>query len=128
MRWTCLPLCLAMLSGGCAHIGPVEAAVLMTTIAVGTSVARRADGECFTWCPSGTKCNQRSGLCEPLPCNDACKSGEHCDDSRVIARCVPDTPEDLQLRTSPVAGPRRYQFEPMGAPDELPPSPQTPDH
>jgi hypothetical protein len=82
---------LAALLAGCggAHVSQASAAAISTAIATGAAVARRAEGDCFTWCARGTQCNPATGLCEPLPCSGGCKEGEVCDSEGPIPKCVP---------------------------------------
>ena len=106
-----------MSAQGCSHISPAEAALLMTGIAAGASAARRADGDCYTWCAKGTRCNRDTGLCEPLPCQELCKPGEVCDASGAVPRCVPDRVE-LEIRKNEIGPPSPFVAPPPG---ELPP-------
>lgn len=67
----------------------VPAAVIFTTIAAASSLASRAAGGCYATCPSGTTCNERTGLCDELPCRGACRANERCDEK--TDRCI-ETP------------------------------------
>jgi len=80
-----LLLGLALVGCGRAATG----AALNTAVAVGVGAARVSRGRCFSECVRGTRCNPRSGLCESVPCEGACKSNEICDESRLVPRCVP---------------------------------------
>jgi len=77
-------------AAGCAGTQALNAAV-NSAIAVGVSADRRTDGECYTWCEKGTKCNPKTGMCEPLTCRGECKKGERCDDTAPVPVCVPAT-------------------------------------
>jgi hypothetical protein len=68
-------------------------------IAVAESIHRRIDGECYVPCLKGTRCNNETGLCDPLPCRGECKKGEYCDESGFIPRCVAEPIPGLIIET-----------------------------
>jgi len=46
-------------------------AAVNTGIAAGASAERRAEGECYTPCGEGTRCNPETGYCERESSSDA---------------------------------------------------------
>ncbi|MEW5738446.1 MAG: hypothetical protein AB1938_05940 [Myxococcota bacterium] len=83
------------LTSACASSG-AAGAVVNTAIAVGVAAARRADGECYTPCNPGTKCNEKTGTCDPLPCGGKCRPDEHCEGTALNERCVPNALLELR--------------------------------
>ena len=63
------------------------AAVMAANIAAASAVSR-ASGGCYTQCAPGTYCDEKSGLCETLPCRGQCAAEQWCDSSALIPRCV----------------------------------------
>jgi hypothetical protein len=61
--------------------------------AVGTAAASRAVGGCVSQCIPGTTCNERTGMCEVLPCRGQCRSDEVCENDR----CVPGLQPNLKI-------------------------------
>ena len=88
---------------GCsgANANVVGAAALTTAVAMSVGAARVATGTCFTVCPVGTKCNERTALCEEIPCRGRCGFDEVCDDSGVLPKCVPRRQVEMQINTKP---------------------------
>lgn len=85
---------------GCASAGgAVASAAVNTAIAATASGVRRANGECYTPCTPGTKCNEQTGLCEPLPCRGECRPDETCEPTYLGERCVPSSA--LEIRGTP---------------------------
>jgi hypothetical protein len=76
-----------------AHPDPVSA----VGAAVGAGMASRALGGCVAYCPPGTVCNEKTGLCETLPCRGQCKQGETCQNER----CVPELIPNLRIDQKP---------------------------
>jgi len=117
-----------ILGVGCANAGgAVASAAVNTAIAGGVSAARRAQGACYTDCLEGTKCNEQTGMCDPLPCRGKCRAGEHCEPTTVGERCVPDL--ELELRGTPTTGPEATAAPltpPSLLPDAGPPAPPRP--
>jgi hypothetical protein len=68
----------------------VSGALIMTSIALGTSVANRAAGSCYAVCQQGERCNEKSGMCEGLPCRGQCMAGETCEEGFFGVRCLPN--------------------------------------
>lgn len=66
------------LSGCAASAAAVTNAALTTAVAASVSGARRAQGECFTPCNPGTRCNKETGYCDPLPCGGKCEFDQQC--------------------------------------------------
>lgn len=69
-----------------AHPDPVSA----VGAAVGASVASRALGGCVAYCPAGTVCNEKTGLCDTLPCRGQCKQDETCENERCVPALLPN--------------------------------------
>ena len=104
-----------LLIAGCGTSGTtVVNAALNTSLAVGASAVRRANGQCFTWCEQGTACNPRTGYCEVLPCRGACHEGEHCEGDLLHERCVSDVVK-VQGTNAPAA-PSPTQAAPVKPP------------
>lgn len=81
-------LVFAFALAGCRGANPrvVQAAVVATALGLGASAVSRATGGCYSQCPTGTACNEKSGFCEVLPCRDLCDEDEKCDE--VTDSCV----------------------------------------
>ncbi len=69
-------------------------------LAAGMSVKRRLEGGCYVACLRGTVCNEKTGLCDTLPCRGVCRKNERCDETGVLPKCVPDPGIDLQIETT----------------------------
>lgn len=94
-----LPLAFAL---GCSAAG--ANAVVSTAIGVGVAGARRANGECYTACTPGNRCNPQSGMCEPIPCRGECQLNESCEQTPTGDKCVPAAAAAaLELRVSSAA-------------------------
>lgn len=93
----------------------VANAVVNATAATAVGAARRANGECFTACPVGTVCNQRTGACDELPCRGRCGFNEVCDTSTAFHRCVPGNGTQLKLEAG-ASAPSRSGAPPSDAP------------
>lgn len=92
-----LTVSVGLLLAACANSGgAVASAVATTAIAAGVAAARRADGQCYTPCTPGTKCNEKTGECEPLPCRGECRPDEHCEQTYLGEKCVPDLALELR--------------------------------
>jgi hypothetical protein len=62
--------------------------------ALTSSAISKASGGCYAQCPTGSKCNESTGLCEELPCRGHCADNEQCGADN---RCHPGrTPADLE--------------------------------
>jgi hypothetical protein len=99
-----LGLTVAVVLGvGCANAGSAVAnAAINTAIAGGVSAYRRSNGECYTPCTPGTKCNEKTGTCDPLPCRGECRPNERCEQTYTGEHCVPDV--ELEIRGTPSTG------------------------
>lgn len=75
----------------------VPAAAVNTAIAAGVSAGRRADGECYSPCGPGTKCNPKTGFCDTLPCRGECQAWQRCDESGVLYKCVDESAPALGI-------------------------------
>src|SRR5690349_7200235 len=66
-------LALALLLSACATgSGAVGDAVVNSAVALVSSGASRASGNCYASCPNGTQCNHGTGYCDPIPCEGKC--------------------------------------------------------
>lgn len=65
--------------------------------AIGASVASRALGGCVAACPPGTSCNEKTGLCDTLPCRGMCQHDEVCQNER----CIPVLLPGLNIKQQP---------------------------
>jgi hypothetical protein len=64
------------------------AAALNTAVAVGYTANERAHGRgCWAACPTGTTCDEESGMCEPIPCG-GCPAAMLCQESPTGSKCV----------------------------------------
>jgi hypothetical protein len=81
----------ALLLSGCytGSANTIAGAAVTTGLALGASAASRASGGCYAMCTNGTVCNERTGLCEVLPCRGQCSSNEHCEQTFSETKCVP---------------------------------------
>jgi hypothetical protein len=93
---------LLLLLAGCAEAaGAVAGAVVNTAIAVSASAVSRSQGGCYAACPTGTRCNGETGMCDALPCHNMCHSDEMCEEQGTVERCVPRHATDLQIELKP---------------------------
>ncbi len=77
---------------GCGHTGSgatMAGAATMTSLAGVAAAVNVKNGGCVATCTNGTACNQKTGLCEVLPCRGRCGADEHCEDNFTGGRCVP---------------------------------------
>lgn len=75
-------------------------AAAISSLAVGAAAASRAAGGCIAICTGERYCNPRSGLCEALPCQGKCGSGERCAQTMTDIRCVPDTMTGVESKAA----------------------------
>ncbi|MFL5320163.1 MAG: hypothetical protein ACJ790_10950, partial [Myxococcaceae bacterium] len=77
----------------CVTSSPVGAADPVSAIVLAGAVGavRVQQGDCFTVCPVGTTCNQKTGMCDTLPCHGQCRPEERCDEAGLIPHCVADS-------------------------------------
>ena len=83
---------LCVLAALACHTGSsntVAGAAIMTTLALGSSAASRASGGCWAVCQQGEQCNEKTGLCEALPCRGLCNEGETCEEGFFGVKCLP---------------------------------------
>jgi hypothetical protein len=84
-------LCAAVLLS--CHTGSsntVSGAVIMSSLALGASAANRASGGCYAVCQQGERCNEKTGMCEALPCRGQCMAGETCEEGFFGVKCLPN--------------------------------------
>ena len=82
----------------------MHAAMAAANLAIGMTAAgvRRSGGDCYTGCHEGTRCNRKTGFCEPLPCWGQCGKGEECDDTGPVPKCIPVIhSDDLRINKEP---------------------------
>jgi hypothetical protein len=75
-------------------------AAATTGVAMGAAVASRAAGGCVAICTGETFCNQRTGLCDALPCSGKCGAGEKCAQTLTDIRCVPEGTPAVETRAA----------------------------
>ena len=91
----------------------------MTSLAAASSVANRAAGGCYGVCQQGERCNEKTGLCEALPCRGQCLAGETCDEGFFGVKCHADT--SLSVSTSKTApAPPPPEVDRPAPPKEVP--------
>jgi hypothetical protein len=90
MRPLGLACALAVFSCHTGSSNTVTGAVIMTTLALGSSAANRATGGCWAVCQQGERCNEKTGSCEVLPCRGLCAAGETCEESFFGVKCLPN--------------------------------------
>ncbi len=82
-------------------------AAINTAVAGAVAAGRRAGGDCYTPCVPGTACNAQTGMCDPLPCRGQCQKWERCDESGLVAHCVPLAPDLAIGQRAPTAVPAK---------------------
>ena len=95
-------LTLLLLLAACrtGNVSQLTGAAAISSLAIGAAAASRAAGGCIAICTGETFCNPRSGLCESLPCQGKCGSGERCAQTMTDIRCVPDTMIGVESKAS----------------------------
>jgi hypothetical protein len=126
-------LTLLLLLAACrtGNVSQMTGAATMTSLAIGAAAASRAAGGCIAICTGETFCNPKSGLCESLPCQGKCGSGEHCAQTMTDIRCVPDTMTGVESKASAASkGPAIVPVTPpnpsTGSPTIVPAAEQQP--
>lgn len=89
MRTLTLLTTLLALSCHTGTSNTISGAVVMSTVALGASGANRAAGGCYAVCQQGERCNEKTGLCEVLPCRGLCAPGESCEEGFFGVKCLP---------------------------------------
>lgn len=99
---------------GCvgASGGALLNAAINTGIAVGTSAVSRSQGGCYAACPVGTRCNNTTGYCDPIPCRGECDPFQECIEDRLTYRCVTRAPSSGKI----IVNPPTEQQKPSDAP------------
>ena len=72
--------------------------MIMTSLALGSSAANRAAGGCYAVCQQGEACNEKTGLCEALPCRGKCLPTESCEEGFFGVKCVPGAALSVQKK------------------------------
>ena len=96
----------ALIIAGCRGSGDIAGAAIATAVALTASGVSRAVGGCYASCPTGTVCNEITGLCETLPCRGLCAENETCDESGVIAKCVNKSPDIIITNEKEIEPPK----------------------
>ena len=93
----------AALASASCHTGSYSAAGAAANLAIGLSASAisRASGGCYAVCQQGEQCNEKTGLCESLPCKGKCLADETCEETFLGVKCMPGTP--LSVSSSSVA-------------------------
>lgn len=87
---------------GCAGAsGAVANAVINTAVAASAAAVSRSQGDCYASCPTGTRCNHATGMCDALPCHDQCRSDEMCEQDEGVEHCTPRHANDLRIELKP---------------------------
>lgn len=114
---------LLVASTACAGGGNsnVANAVIMSAIALGSAGISRANGGCYSSCPTGTACNENTGLCEYLPCRDRCTASEECDEvtQTCVVRAAP-----IDLSVGQERDPTVYDYDRGSRPETVPHTPR----
>jgi hypothetical protein len=93
-----LPAC-----GGGASKAASDAVTAGLAVAA-AGVNRAVTGACWADCPTGTRCDEASGTCVPLPCRNACPADGRC---RVVdgkETCVRGQERDVGAPEEPDGG------------------------
>jgi len=125
MRTLALLSMLAALSCHTGSSNTIGGAVVTSSIALAASGANRAAGGCYAVCQQGERCNEKTGLCEVLPCRGLCAPGEACEEGFFGVKCLPGA--SLSVSTSKQEAPPPPPADvkqPQAAPGE---KPQVPD-
>jgi hypothetical protein len=86
---------LALLTTVCllaCHTGSsntIAGAVVSSSVALAASGVSRAAGGCYAVCQQGEQCNEKTGLCEVLPCRGLCAPGQACEEGFSGVKCLP---------------------------------------
>jgi hypothetical protein len=91
MRTIALLPALALLSCHTGSSNTIAGAVVMSSVALAASGANRAAGGCYAVCQQGEQCNEKTGLCETLPCRGLCAPGQSCEEGFFGVKCLPGT-------------------------------------
>jgi hypothetical protein len=88
MRPLSLLCVLAALSCHTGSSNTGAGALIMTSLALGSSAANRASGGCWAVCQQGERCNEKTGWCEALPCRGKCAEDETCEEGFFGVKCM----------------------------------------
>lgn len=89
MRLAAIACALTAVSCHTGSANTLAGAALMSSLALGSSAVSRAHGGCYAVCQQGESCNNKNGLCEPLPCRGQCRADESCEEGFLGLKCVP---------------------------------------
>jgi len=59
-----------------------------TAVALAASAGSRLSGGCYAICQQGEVCNERTGLCDALPCHGNCGVGGKCEETFFGEKCI----------------------------------------
>lgn len=59
-----------------------------TAVALAASAGSRLSGGCYAICQQGEVCNERTGLCEALPCHGNCGASGQCEETFFGEKCI----------------------------------------
>lgn len=59
-----------------------------TAVALAASAGSRLTGGCYAICQQGEVCNERTGLCDALPCHGNCGPGGKCEETFFGEKCI----------------------------------------
>jgi hypothetical protein len=120
---TPLVLACALLSCHTGSSYTVGNAIGMTALGLASSAVSRASGGCYATCQQGEQCNERTGLCERLPCRGQCLPGEVCQESLWDTKCLPDA-SAAAVSTGALPPPAGQGAAPPPAPGQDPADPK----
>jgi hypothetical protein len=91
MRMLALLPALALFSCHTGSSNTIAGALVTSSVALAASGANRAAGGCYAVCQQGEQCNEKTGLCEVLPCRGLCAPGQSCEEGFFGVKCLPGT-------------------------------------
>jgi len=121
---TRVALLLVLVGGGACSSNQAIGAALMTASALVETAAYQATTgyRCWAECSNGNYCNERTQMCEPIPCGGGCGKDRWCDETAHPPSCV--SPNDnLMIGRDEPAVPLPGVGEARRSPDADPPAP-----
>jgi hypothetical protein len=119
-------------SGGSPGAVAAEVAAV-TTVATAVGAINMANHVCFTVCPPGTSCDERTGLCERGHHDDSacgssgCPAGKSCDSRGLLPQCVEaSSGHDEAPKVGDLYRPAHYPWFWFVTPPSLEPLPPSP--
>ena len=89
LQAVCVFLLSSLLLPACGSTGGFVTAAVNTAVAVGAAGYERSQGRCYSSCVPGTRCNEETGYCDPVPCSGRCRPGEICRETAMGEQCEP---------------------------------------